>query len=137
MFTSAHELSKHSNRAKDWWILDKAFKLREITSLLVMRGRLQSNEADCIHLNARFTLGASCTPHINTVPHDGQIKSLWVAIVSQNHMRQQLMGMLESREWRFVRGQNTHACTHTRTKKSNVFVSFSQKIIYYKINAKI
>ena len=124
MFTSAHELSKHSNRAKDWWILDKAFKLREITSLLVMRGRLQSNEADCIHLNARFTLGASCTPHVNTVPHDGQIISLWVAIVSQNHMRQQLMGMLESREWRFVRGQNTHARTHTRTKKVKRFWFF-------------
>ena len=119
MFTSAHELSKHSNRAKDWRVLDKAFKLREITSLLMMRDRLQSNEADCIHLNARFTLGASCTPHVNTVPHDGQIESLWVPLISRNHMRQQRMGMLESKEQRYVRGQNTHACTHTHTKKKS------------------
>ena len=38
---------------------------------------LLSSESNVIRLNAGLRLEVSCTPPVNTVPHGGQVESLW------------------------------------------------------------
>ena len=63
----------HGNRAKDWrWIPNKTFEI----STFALHYQLQSNEANYIHLNARFRLKSSCIQTGYTVPHGGHIEGL-------------------------------------------------------------
>ena len=73
---SLHKL-KHSNRAKDWCLPNKTFKVSNGAGSLVMKDiSLHSNEPHCIHLKAG-SASNQCAVYLSTVPHGGKIKSLW------------------------------------------------------------
>ena len=66
-----HKL-RHVYGARDWWIPNKTFKISSDA-----RYRLRSNEANDIHLNAKIRHKPPCILPVNTIPHGGQIESLW------------------------------------------------------------
>ena len=60
-------MNREQNQNKQW----RAFMDDERHQLQ------QSDEANCIHWNARIRLKSSCIPPINTGLHGGSIESLW------------------------------------------------------------
>ena len=68
---------KHNNRANDWWIPNKTFKIsHENIFTDDKRYSLQSNEANRIKMDAGIRLKSLCNPQVNIVQHGGEIESL-------------------------------------------------------------
>ena len=63
-----------SIRAKDWWILDKTFKISNGTRSLVTRGN-SSNEMRKIYLNAAVRHRSLYTPPVDTEQSDVRTKA--------------------------------------------------------------
>ena len=64
---------KYSNKAKGWWIKRKTFKISNVACSYVTR------DISChIHWKSGSILQLlKCIPTVNTVPHRGQLESLW------------------------------------------------------------
>ena len=73
----AHKL-RHSCKVKDWWILNKTFKISDGTRSLMTRDiSCKLDEANYTRLNSGMRLRPSCIPPIDTVLHGVQTERLW------------------------------------------------------------